>query len=802
MPQVTRRHKSDSVSVLRSKPAVALVALVWLVCLGAAASLTNDIYRSIASAAISRSDSVEYTLAQTEVELLRFLSAANQARQGPPDALANLRLAFDVLYSRLGVLQTGSAYRSAQDHEVFRTSLATARDFMESTVPQIDSPDPVLRAALPEIIQRASSLQPVIRAMVLDGLHHFTAENDFARNRTVDTLLRLSLLVLALILTAAAFLVVLLRSLGAERRTASAAISAASRLDKILSTSLGAIIVTDRTGRVRQMNRAAETTFGYTQAEALGQPVGALVVPQSLRAAHEHGMLRVLQTGEYHMVGRGRVETVARSKDRGEFPVEMSIDMSSDDQGEFYVAYVQDISDRRAKEREIAEQNEALQKEAYWDRLTGAMRRTRLQELYSDGIRIRDYVLGAFDIDDFKAINSNFGHATGDHILYQISTALSDAMPETEAFCRYGGEEFVALIPCDRIKGSAQDYFARVLHRIAETEFGIDGETLHCTVTCGFSTLAAAGSLSTAAEQADTALRHAKAIGKNCAVEASASLLNELGYVANPPSRSSVVEAIKSGDLRYHVQPIIDMRTKDIVGYEALLRWITPAGTMVPLPAFLGQFTSIIRDAAMLPHIRNMLATGLPPLADLKRKRAYVSFNFESYDLFHTFERNALTLALREAAAQGYRIAIEMLETAHNRKVTEAQTDAMFRNIAAAGFELFLDDFGKDAASLERLSNYEFACIKLDRSLIDGLERSERKRRVVELVVRLGRLTKTRIVAEGVETEEQMARLKSLGIRYGQGFLFGRPAPYRPPLRRAKAQPAAAGPKGPTAGSS
>lgn len=749
----------------------------WFAAFGLAALLTVDIYRKIWKASAVNSDTVEFTLSQTELELNRLIDALREAAAGEVD-INDVRVTFDVLYSRVMIISDGVAYKKAQQRKPFKESLAAARDFLTKYTVEVDGDDERLRKSLPVFLEDAKDLQKPIRQLVLDGLAHFTDETVSERQSTQAALVRLALLVTMLFLTLTIFLLGLLRARNISRASAQEARLIASRLDKILATSLGAIITTNRDGKVIQVNNVVEKVFGYSASEMIGQAVTDLIVPERHRVAHHDGMARVAKDKSYRVVGKGAVEMEAKHRDGRVFPIEMSLDVAEDDEGElFYIAYLHDISDRVEKQKLLDAQHEALVAEAYWDRLTGAMRRTRMQELYGVSSRRTDYWFAVFDVDDFKSINTMYGHAAGDSVLSQIAAILAASIPEAEAFCRYGGEEFVALIPVEKVNGDPSAFLDRILYDVQETEITVGSETLRCTLSAGFALLEKKANMSITAVQADTALRFAKSIGKNCAVEATPDLLSELGYTANPPSRAMVIDALKDGRICYHLQPVVELRSSNVVGYEALLRWNEEDGRPVPLPAFLSMYTSIARDQQALPWLHDMLRRSLPSARQLSDKNAYISFNFEAYDLLFDFERNALTLAILELSSEGYQVCIEMLENSHGRVISDERIGFLLSKLRDYGFELFLDDFGKEAASLDRLGNYDFTSIKLDRSLVSGLESSEKKRRIIQLVVQLAKYSNLKVIAEGIESEAELATLMRLGVSYGQGYLLGRPNP-------------------------
>lgn len=418
-----------------------------------------------------------------------------------------------------------------------------------------------------------------------------------------------------------------------------------------------------------------------------------------------------------------------------------------------------------------------LRREAYFDVLTGAMRRQRFQELYDVPNRPHDHYLVLIDIDDFKSFNTNYGHAVGDLVLATAVSNILQAMPEAEVICRFGGEEFLLLVPVDKVGGDAEQYFARAVAYVAKQEIRLNERITNCTISAGYILLRQADDLIKASEKADTALRYAKRTGKNRAIEADQDLLTRLGYLEENYKLADVVSAIERQEFALFYQPIVDLETGQAIGYEALVRWCQDGRSPIPPASYLPQYISALRDPALTEPIRRMVRRSLPPLQPGDDSRKCLSFNYDPYDLLSGFEDNALTPVLLELVADGYDIAIEVTETPYLQDASPEDVRRQFARIAGLGFALHLDDFGKDGSGIERLASHSFSVVKADRTLIAELETSERKRQMMALLVELTGSVGARLVVEGVESENERAILLGLGVKYAQGYLFGRPKP-------------------------
>lgn len=416
-----------------------------------------------------------------------------------------------------------------------------------------------------------------------------------------------------------------------------------------------------------------------------------------------------------------------------------------------------------------------LRREAYFDVLTGAMRRQRFQEAYDIPVRDKEYYLFLADVDDFKSFNTNFGHTVGDVVLAKTVSNIDAAMPEAEVICRFGGEEFLLLIPVSRVGKDPADYFDRAVSFVAKQEIHIKNHITRCTISAGYIKLNRSDDLIKAAEKADTALRYAKRTGKNRAMMADQDLLARLGYMEENYKLADVVSAIEAQEFEFFFQPIVDLQTREPIGYEALVRWQPEGREPIPPASYLPQYVSALRDPNLASHIRTMVRRSIPPLTESGKRCTHLSFNYDPYDLLADFESNALTPVLRELVAEGYKISIEVTETPYLQDASPEQVRAAFTKIVDLGFSLHLDDFGKDGSGIERLASHYFSVVKADRSLIAELESSERKRQMMSLIVELTASVGAQLTVEGVESEAERQILLGLGVKYAQGYLFGRP---------------------------
>jgi len=322
-------------------------------CVVAIGTLALEAVDKLDNLRTANSDNVNWTLSQLEVELLQLEIALLEA--GQEAQLSDVRRRFDVFYSRLSTIANGAAYATLRQQDTFAEPLARIRDFLDRTVPLIDGPPAQLEASLPALRAEADSVHAAVRAMALSGLEQFARLSDKSRESIAATLLHLALLTSGLVLALTLLLILLQRLIRISDRQAQTQRITASRLQTIIATSLDAVVVVDRDGIIREFNGAAERVFGYTRDEAMGHKIVHLIIPDKYRAAHLAGMKRHQETGERRVIGAGRLELEALRKSGEVFPVELSVDAADDHDGEIFVAYMRDITDRRRAEAELVE---------------------------------------------------------------------------------------------------------------------------------------------------------------------------------------------------------------------------------------------------------------------------------------------------------------------------------------------------------------------------------------------------------------------------------------------------------------
>jgi diguanylate cyclase (GGDEF)-like protein len=373
------------------------------------------------------------------------------------------------------------------------------------------------------------------------------------------------------------------------------------------------------------------------------------------------------------------------------------------------------------------------------------------------------------DLDNFKEVNDTLGHPTGDALLCAAAERLARTVRETDMVARFGGDEFAILQPrIDRL-----DDAERLAQRLVEAmrkPFIVKGETIYATATIGVAVAPGHGSNPDALQKnADLALYAAKADGKRT-YRLFEGAMDERVASRHGLERDLRV-AVAENQFEVYYQPIVRLKSGKMTGLEALLRWRHPVHGMIS-PA---RFIPVAEEAGLINEIgRWVLAQAC---ADAARWPAHlkVSVNLSVAQFTQGDIVDDIRRALSRAGLRPERLVAEITESL---LLTEnADTLETLRRLKALRVDIAMDDFGTGYSSLNYLNKYSFDRIKIDRDFISGANKSEKTSAVIKAIVQLGAALGMTTVAEGIESEADLAMLIAAGCEEGQGYLFSKPVP-------------------------
>ncbi|MCP3937071.1 MAG: EAL domain-containing protein [Actinomycetia bacterium] len=440
-----------------------------------------------------------------------------------------------------------------------------------------------------------------------------------------------------------------------------------------------------------------------------------------------------------------------------------------DDHDRRFLVQSFDTTARRVAELE-------LEHLAFNDPLTGLPNRTRLREhlqlTLDRSLDTGEPVSMLFiDIDRFKVVNDSLGHSAGDEVIATVARRLSEVVDAPHFVARFGGDEFA--IVCISNREQADRFADRVLE-IIRRPIVLQGENIHITASIGVITsLDATDTPEALLRDVDSAMYGAKAAGRNKTERFEASM--RAAAVQRLDLERALRKAIERDEFTIRYQPVIDLETNDIAGFEALLRWEHPERGLLEPSAFL----DVASEAGLLDEIdRLTLRRACSQFDDWSHlsdaaKEWHLAVNCSPSWFHDAVLQEILPSVLRGTSFEANRLWLEVTE--HDLLSDSEAALESFEELHRMGVNVAIDDFGTGFSSLSYLSQFHVDRLKIDRSFVQSLDRSDADEAIVAAVVELAAALGIRTVAEGTENESQLNAIRRLGADYAQGFLLSRP---------------------------
>lgn len=421
--------------------------------------------------------------------------------------------------------------------------------------------------------------------------------------------------------------------------------------------------------------------------------------------------------------------------------------------------------------KDLSDDNDKL---ANLDGLTGLPNRRNFIGQIDAMIEDRDatgqqFSVGLLDLDGFKLINDAYGHPCGDELLKQSAERLRAYMNGRATLARLGGDEF-GFVYQTALSDAEINQLGRDICDALSRPYNLGHHTAKVAASIGIANFPKGGrTRSELFERADFALYHAKQNGKGHAVLFSAE--HELGIRKKANLKLRLQEADFDREFTMHFQPIVDLRSKRPVGYEALARWNSP--TLGPVSP--SDFIPLAEEAGIMRSLTPVLLRKALSLGRALPSGAYMTFNLSTQDVTSRHYAGSLLKIVQEIEMDPHRLIFEITESAMLSE--ESVVIANLNRFRSEGIRIALDDFGDGFLSFNHLARLPLDILKLDKSCIKNLVADEKRglsiiESICELCSKLGIDT----VIEGVETEKELGTLSSIEIGYGQGYLFGRPS--------------------------
>jgi diguanylate cyclase (GGDEF)-like protein/PAS domain S-box-containing protein len=549
-----------------------------------------------------------------------------------------------------------------------------------------------------------------------------------------------------------------------------AAIQQQERADVILSCTGDAVLISDAAGFVRHLNEPAESLTGWTCREASGRSLGEVF--QTIDTISRQAAGDPLATAA---VDKKQVPLCSNciliQRSGSEVAIEGSAAYTRDPVGNITgsIFVFNDISAARAKSLELSH---LAQHDFLTDLPNRVLLNDRITQAISHAARYsKELAVMFIDLDDFKRINDSLGHTSGDKLLQSVANRLVACVRRSDTVSRLGGDEFVVLLSQVEHAEDATFISKKILSSLAEP-FSVDHKYLDISASIGVSTYPDDGQdAESLLHKADTAMYAAKKLGRNnCQFfkpEMQARVLERQSL------EGSLRHALSRNEFRLHYQPKIDLVTGEITGVEALLRWQHPTRGMIqPL-----QFVSIAEESGLIVSIgqwvllhacrqaRAWMDAGLPPVR--------MAVNVSAAEFMAKDFLSGVRATLISTGVDPHNLELELTETVLMRDAESAVR--ILHALKAIGVQLAVDDFGIGYSSFSYLQRFPLDALKIDRTFINEISAAGEGATILSAMIDIGLSLKHRVIAEGVETAEQLHFLQKKGCSEGQGYFFCHP---------------------------
>jgi diguanylate cyclase (GGDEF)-like protein/PAS domain S-box-containing protein len=528
------------------------------------------------------------------------------------------------------------------------------------------------------------------------------------------------------------------------------------------------IIITDANGNILDTNDAFTAVTGYTRGEALGKN------PRILASGYQTPGFYAAMWKELKEKGHWYGEVTNKRKNNEIYIEFLSITTSYDEKGDIknYVGIFSDITQQKENQKK-------LEHIAHYDALTQLPNRVllgdRLNQLMMQTGRRNQYLAVVFlDLDGFKEVNDKFGHQAGDLLLSSMANRLKNALRDGDTIARIGGDEFVAVLSDLNQIDDSLPYLSRLL-QAASTPTSIQEDEVELSASLGVTFYSSDKTIDAdlLIRQADQAMYQAKLAGKNqyYIFDSDKDQIIREKY----EDLESISNAIKEKQFVLYYQPKVNMKSGELMGVEALIRWQHPdKGLKLP-----GEFLSTIEGNPMSIELGEWVIENALLQIEQWRQAGFeipVSINISACHLQQLdFTRNLFAMVSAQPTINPELLEIEILET--NALEDINHVSSVIKGCKDIGIKFSLDDFGTGYSSLNYLKRLPVSTLKIDRNFVKDILVDSDDLSILEGIISMAAAFRLNVIAEGVESIEQGRLLLQLGCEHAQGFCIAKPMP-------------------------
>jgi len=550
-----------------------------------------------------------------------------------------------------------------------------------------------------------------------------------------------------------------------------ALLEAETRYRSIFENAIEGIFQTTEDGHYLAANPALARIYGYETSDQLMAGLTNIASQLYVDPSRRDEFLKALAENDHVQ----NFESQVYRRDGTIIWISESCRAVRDMEGDllYFEGLVEDITSRKTAEEQLIH-------DALHDSLTGLPNRALLLDRLDHAMRRGGRSESTFavlfvDCDRFKLINDSLGHLAGDQVLIEMARRINGCLRASDTLARLGGDEFVVLAE-DLENRPAAIMVAERIRSVLSQPFMLDGRDYFISTSVGIAYASAdyreAGEV---LRDADTAMYAAKAQGRDRYMIFERGM--HLSAVSQLQVANDLRRAIEREELSVHYQPIVDMASRKLAGFEALVRWRLPSGEMIPPDRFI----PIAEDTGLIePLGAFVLLTACRQMQrwielDQANEDLFMSVNLSPVQLHRHDIVNEVVGTVRQSGLSAANVRLEITESGimKNPAAAKAKLDAL----KGSGFRLSIDDFGTGYSSLAHLHRFPIDCLKVDRSFVSAMLNGGEHLEIVRTIVMLAHTLKMSVVAEGVETFAHDGVLRALGCDYGQGWLFAKPMP-------------------------